>query len=56
MLKGHLRPEDYKLPDHHLAALLIRKSTFLPDSITPLLQKSDRPCGLVDKSVGLPYP
>ena len=38
-LKGHLRPEDHKLPDRHLAALLIRKSTFLPDIITPLLQK-----------------
>ena len=33
-LKVHLLPEDYKLPDH-LAALIIRKSTFLPDIITP---------------------
>ncbi|KAK2153796.1 hypothetical protein LSH36_285g00009 [Paralvinella palmiformis] len=39
ILKSHLRPEYYKLPDRHLAALLIRKSTFLPDIITPLLQK-----------------
>ncbi|KAK2145581.1 hypothetical protein LSH36_670g00039 [Paralvinella palmiformis] len=39
ILKGHLRPEDYKLPDRHLVALLKRKSTFLPDFITPLLQK-----------------
>ncbi|KAK2151522.1 hypothetical protein LSH36_361g08013 [Paralvinella palmiformis] len=39
ILKGHFLPEDYKLPDHHLAALIIRKSTFLPDTITPLLQK-----------------
>ena len=39
ILKGHLRPEDYKLPDRHLAALLIRKSTFLPVIIIPLLQK-----------------
>ena len=29
ILKGHLRPEDYKLPDHYLAALIIRKPTFL---------------------------
>jgi len=25
-LKGHLLPENYKLPDHHLAAFTIRKS------------------------------
>ena len=36
MLKGNLHPEEYKLPDHHLAALIIRKSTFLLDIITPL--------------------
>ena len=39
ILKVHLRPEDYKMPDHYLAALIIRKSTFLSDIITPLLQK-----------------
>jgi len=39
ILKGHLRTEDYKLPDHHLAALIISKSTFLPNIINPLLQK-----------------
>jgi len=36
IFKGHLCPDDYKLPDHRLAALIIRKSTFLPDIITPL--------------------
>jgi len=39
ILKGHLRAEYYQHPDHHLAALLTRKLTFLPDIITPLLQK-----------------
>jgi len=38
-LKGHLCQEDYKPPDHQLAALIIRKSTFLPYIITPLLQE-----------------
>jgi len=38
-IKGHLLPEVYKLPDHYLAALIIRKSTFLPDINTPLLLK-----------------
>jgi len=52
ILKGHLRPDDYQLPDHHRAASLIRKSTFLPDTIT----RSDRPYGLVSKNVGLSYP
>ena len=39
IVKGHRRPEDHKRPDGHLVALLIRKSTFLPDMLTPLLQK-----------------
>jgi len=38
-LKGYFPHEDYKLPDHHLAAFIIKKSTFLPDMITPLLPK-----------------
>ena len=37
--KGHLRFEDYKLPDHHLEALIIIKSTFLPNIIISLLLK-----------------
>jgi len=38
--KGHLLPEDFKLPYHHQTALIIRKSTFWPD-ITPLLLKDN---------------
>jgi len=38
-LKGNLPPEDYKLPDHHLAAFIIKTSTLLPEVITPLLPK-----------------
>jgi len=37
-LKSLLLPEDFKLPDHHLATLIIRISTFLPDIII-LLRK-----------------
>ena len=37
-LKGHLLPEDCKLPDHHLSELIIRKSTFRPDIINPPIQ------------------
>jgi len=38
-LNDHLLPEDNKLPDYHLAALIVRKSTFSPDMITTLLLK-----------------
>ena len=37
-LKGRLLPEDFKLPNYHLA-LIITISTFLWDIITPLLPK-----------------
>ena len=64
---GSHRPN--RLFDHQLETLIIRKSTFLPDIITPLIQKdppintnnnntdrSDRLYGLVGKSVGFSYP
>ena len=38
-LKGHLLREDCKLPCHHPTTLIIKKSTFQPDNITPLLLK-----------------
>ena len=35
-LRHHLTPEQFTYSDHHLAALIIRKTTILPDIIKPL--------------------
>ena len=55
ILKGHLRPEEYHLPDHLLAALITIKSSFLLDFSgrihTHTKDRSDRPYGLVHMGI-----